>query len=370
MNNILDRAEKNILPISLLSPLISLATMILALTLYTMGGHYYIDDRFFPTISNTERRPPEKYVYIIGFTYCGIALCLIVSVVHLRMIAPALKEKRRWAYWMNNVSLVLGLISGVCFTLQTYWPVGHFMHSSGSGAFFYLGLVYCILVAVVTRTPECRALGFEKMWKAKLCMTCTYGFFVGLFGLGLLDSYANRKTFVYYYVETLSEWGAVYAFILHSATYCFDAVECKRIAKEKAEGREKTGENEANGEAGEEGITPGGDIVLTDLGDGAGNTRPFDEEKNASQCGLSYVKEGVEELLTVVISSGEERVMEQVEAIGEDIGFDSPLIERKLDFSERVEMVLDATTYKAIIVAYVSIFAFSVGEFLVLKEIF
>ena len=365
LNNILDGVQREIIPISLFSPLISLATMILALTLYTMGGHYYIDDRFFPTISNTERHPPEKYVYVIGFTYCGIALCLIASVVHLRMIGPALKEKRKWAYWMNNVSLVLGLISGICFTLQTYWPVGHFMHSSGSGAFFYLGLVYCILVAVVTRTPECRALGFEKMWKAKVWMTSVYALCVGLFGLGLLDSYANRKTFVYYYVETLSEWGAVYAFILHSATYCFDAMEYNRITKEKTEGGEKMEESE---EA--EGSIPGRDIVLTELGDEDGGSPSLDDEKKSSQCGMPSVREGVEELLTVVISSREGSAMEQTEGIGEGIGFDSPLIEKKFDLSERIEKVLGTTTYKVIPLSYVSLLAFSIGEFLVLKAIF
>lgn len=358
IHKVLDLVERRIVPFSLLSTLVSLGTMILALTLYAITGHYYHDDRFFPTISSTEHLAPEHYVYAIGFSYCGIALCLSISVVHLRMIAPMVKE-RRWAFWTNYVSLALGLIAGISFALQTYWPVGHFMHSGGSAAFFYLGLIYCILVTIVTRTPECRSSCFEKMWRAKLCMASAYALSVGFFGLGLLDSYANRKTFTYYYVETLSEWCAVYAFILFFSTYGFDATEYRRMKEEMEEKKEYIDKEE-----GEE--TRNSDIVLSELGDDVPNFAPQDNDKN-TQGGLSAVREEIEELLTVVTVPREEDVITDVEIIEENV---APLIKKGDDLSKKVEMVISTLTHKTIPGTYVALIVFSVTEFLFLKMIF
>lgn len=368
---LLNRIENRIVPFTLCSASVSIGTMLLSLVMYALTGHFHHDDRFFPTISSTEHLPPEHYVYVIGFSYCGIALCLTLCVVHLRMIAPAVKGKK-WAARTNRVCLAFGIIAGICFTLQTYWPVEHYMHSSTSGAFFYLGIAYCILVTIVTRTQECRAIGFGKMWKAKACLAFAYALCVGFFGLGLLDSYAGRKTFVYYYVETLSEWCAVYAFIMYYMTYCFDANEYKRV-KERNNGKGTVAEDtpsttemdeeerEGNGSA-----IRGSEISLTELGDGIPNDISGIDKSDENV--MLSLRDGVKEVLTVVTvpSRREEIIEEEVELIEEALCYDSPLIEKG---DEKFMTMIGAITGRTVVCAYVGLIAFSVTGFMLLKEV-
>ena len=356
-SKILDNVERVLVPFSLYSTLVCLGTMLLALTLYALTGHYSQDDRFFPTISATEHFAPEYYVYAIGFTYCGIALNLSISAVHLRIIAPAVQEKK-WARRTNYVSLVLGLIAGFNFAIQTYWPVEHLIHSVGSGAFFYIGIVYCLLVTIVTRTQECRSLCFQKMWKVKLLMLVIYSLCIVAFGLGLLDSYAGRKTFVYMYVGTLSEWGAAYAFILFFSTFGFDANEYRKI---KAQG-EKLYQQASEQE-----------IVLTELSDGFPDKSYQIQSQDYT---LDGINEGIEELLTVVVAvTGSEDNNNGSFCSDSDSNeneSETPLVTNEDDGAskKRKLSLVDVVAPGAIYAAYVSLLLFSVVGFLLLKIIF
>ena len=64
------------------------------------------------------------------------------------------------------------------------------------------------------------------MWRAKLYMLVAYGVCVSIFGLDLLDSYTGGRAFSKVYLDTLPEWGAVYAFILFSTIFSFDSEKC------------------------------------------------------------------------------------------------------------------------------------------------
>ena len=78
--------ERNLIPFALCSTFVSFGTMLMGLTLFVLTGHCAYDKRFFPTISATELRAPEYYVYVVGFTYSAVALSLSIYVVHIRFI--------------------------------------------------------------------------------------------------------------------------------------------------------------------------------------------------------------------------------------------------------------------------------------------
>ena len=340
---ILDAVERNLIPFALCSTFVSFGTMLMGLTLFALTGHCVYDKRFFPTISATELRAPEYYVYVVGFTYSAIALSLSICVVHMRFIAPVLRKKK-WALWMNYLSLATGVTAALGFGVQTYWPVKHIVHTLGSGVFFFLGFMYCLLVAIVTRAQECLEQCFQRMWRAKLYMLVAYGIFVCIFGADLLDSYMGGRTFSKIYLDTLPEWGSVYAFVVFFSTFSFDAREYYK--KKSSEAVSSQG------------------FVLTeirDIGDSVPSFSPLPQ---------SY-EQNVITHVTSIADANEESLLEVVVNPGASDG-NNPMLEvcKESDYLEAEESLMDSITPNAVLVLYLVALLFSIAGFLVLRHAF